>query len=224
MPLRLREATVDDIPAMARVGVDAFENDELNLVLFPPAPDLTPDRHYADRLRFRAWITLDRMVKPGRITMVAVDDEKDGQIAGYAQWTKPAPPEGREPDPPAVSPEAAASVTFEREEFPPAFDKEKLPVYRAVSGAEERRVLGEDGTKNVWCLDILAVDPACQGRGVGRMLVQWGIEKAKAEGKGLYLCATPTGKPFYSRLGLGLENVGAFELWGIHGTSFVLRS
>lgn len=71
-------------------------------------------------------------------------------------------------------------------------------------------------------LVFVAVDPAYQGRGVGRMLVQWGIEKAKAEGKGLYLAATPAGKPFYTRL--GLEEVGGFEIWGIPQTSFVLRS
>lgn len=71
-------------------------------------------------------------------------------------------------------------------------------------------------------LVFIAVDPAYQGSGVGRMLVQWGIEKAKAEGKGLYLSATPAGKPFYTRL--GLEEVGGFEIWGIPQTSFVLRS
>ena len=69
---------------------------------------------------------------------------------------------------------------------------------------------------------LLAVDPEYQGRGVGRMFVQWGIDNAKAEGKGLYLSATPAGKPFYSRL--GLEDVGAFELWGTLQTSFVLRN
>ncbi len=71
-------------------------------------------------------------------------------------------------------------------------------------------------------LVFLAVDPAYQGRGVGKILVQWGIEKATAEGKNLYLSATPAGKPFYSRL--GLEDVGAFEIWGVRQTSFLLRN
>ena len=54
------------------------------------------------------------------------------------------------------------------------------------------------------------------------MLMQWGIEQAKAQGKGLYLSATPAGKPFYKRV--GLEEVGAFEIWGVPQTSFVLKT
>ena len=71
-------------------------------------------------------------------------------------------------------------------------------------------------------LCILGVDPAYQGRGVGKMLVQWGIEQAKAQGKGIFLTATPVGKPFYKRM--GLHDAGAFEIWGTPQTSFVLPS
>jgi GNAT superfamily N-acetyltransferase len=36
--------------------------------------------------------------------------------------------------------------------------------------------------KENWYLDILAVHPDCQGKGIGRELVQWGIDTAKNEG------------------------------------------
>ncbi len=75
-------------------------------------------------------------------------------IVGYSQWSKPAPPEGREPDPPSVSQEAAATVPFETDENPPSFDQEKLREYRIVQEAEEKRVLGEERTKNVWCRSL----------------------------------------------------------------------
>ncbi|KAJ9150121.1 Acyl-CoA N-acyltransferase [Coniochaeta hoffmannii] len=220
MPLHLREASLHDIPGMTVAGVNAFENDEINIAMFPHGPNPTPDRHRGDRLKFRAWMTLDRMAKPGWVSMVVVDDEKDGQIAGYAQWTKPAPPEGQEPDPPAVTKEEAASAAFEMDEHPPSLAEGALDEFWAAQKVEEDRVLGEGGKKDVWYLVILAVDPAYQGRGVGKILVQWGIDKAKAQGKGIFLSATPAGKPFYKRM--GLQDAGAFEIWGTPETSFVL--
>ncbi|KAB5542472.1 acyl-CoA N-acyltransferase [Coniochaeta sp. 2T2.1] len=221
MPLHLRQATVADVPGMATAGVNAFEKDEINLNMFPHGPNPTPDRHRADRTRFRAWMTLDRMVKPGGVSMIVVDDEQDGRIAGYAQWLRPAPPEGREPDPPMVTEEEAASAPFETEQKPPSFAEETLVEFLVAQKKEEERVLGPEGKKDVWYLIILAVDPAYQGRGVGKMLVQWGVDQAKAQGKGLFLSATPAGKPFYERI--GLEDVGAFDIWGVPQTSFVLK-
>lgn len=151
MPLRLREATVDDIPDMTRVGVDAFENDELNIAMFPYGPNPTPDRHRADRTRWRSGMVLERMVKPGWISMVVVDEDKHGQVVGYAQWTRPAPPEGQEAHPPSVTQEAAASVSLEIDMSPPSFDQEKLREFRIAQDREEKRVCGEEKTKNVWC-------------------------------------------------------------------------
>ena len=151
MPLHLRQATIADIPAMSIAGVNAFENDEINIVMFPHGPNPTPDRHRADRMRFRAWITLDRMLKPGNVTMIAVDEEQNGRIAGYAIWTRPAPPEGQEPDPPMVTMEEAATAPFEMDENPPSYSGAALVEFFAAQKKEEERVLGPEGKKNVWC-------------------------------------------------------------------------
>jgi hypothetical protein len=151
MPLHLRNATLRDVPGITVVGVDAFEHDPVNLLIFPESPNPTGDRHRADRIKWRAWLTLDRMTTPGWISMVVVDDEQNGRIAGYAQWTKPAPPEGQEPDPPMVTKEEAASAPFKTEQYPPSFDKETTERGLAEAKVEEDRVLGEGGKKNVWC-------------------------------------------------------------------------
>jgi GNAT superfamily N-acetyltransferase len=67
---------------------------------------------------------------------------------------------------------------------------------------------------------MLSVDPAYQGRGIGKMLLQWGIEQARAQGTGLYLSATPAGRPFYERI--GLKDAGTCQVLGTPITSFVL--
>lgn len=53
-----------------------------------------------------------------------------------------------------------------------------------------------------------AVNPKFQGRGVARMLVQWGLDKAREEGISMELCATPAGTILYEKM--GFQKVG---LW-----------
>lgn len=52
-------------------------------------------------------------------------------------------------------------------------------------------------------LKLVAVDPAAQGRGVGRQLVVWGLGKADSASPPLpaYLEATRSGTPLYTQLG-----------------------
>lgn len=60
-----------------------------------------------------------------------------------------------------------------------------------------------------WDLHICGVDPDSQGEGVGRMLVQWGVTKAKEEGEGVVasvLCGEKN-RNFYGKCGFGTEVV-----------------
>jgi ribosomal protein S18 acetylase RimI-like enzyme len=69
-----------------------------------------------------------------------------------------------------------------------------------------------------WYLSHLAVRPGDQGRGLGRTLLQWGIERADEEGVGTYLeTANPDNLPFYRSAGysqVGLVRSGdAPDVW-----------
>jgi predicted N-acetyltransferase YhbS len=55
-----------------------------------------------------------------------------------------------------------------------------------------------------WLLDSIAVEPALQGRGIGRTLIEAGLARARADGTGAFLS---TGSP---------GNVTIYERCGFH--------
>lgn len=71
-----------------------------------------------------------------------------------------------------------------------------------------------------WYLDILAVHPNGQGKGVGRELVQWGVDEAKKEGVCASVIAAYEKERFYGKCGfkeVGRANVGPMKEAGIRG-------
>lgn len=61
-------------------------------------------------------------------------------------------------------------------------------------------------------LDSLGVHPNHQKKGIGRMLLDWGIEEASKQGRGCYLVATPAGLPVYTAA--GFEDVRVLDILG----------
>lgn len=69
-----------------------------------------------------------------------------------------------------------------------------------------------------WYLRLIGVDPAAQGSGLGRLLLEAGLAEVDARGDAAYLEATSeAGRRFYERFGfstLGVVQVGSFApLW-----------
>ncbi|KAL1846250.1 hypothetical protein VTK73DRAFT_320 [Phialemonium thermophilum] len=160
------------------------------------------------------------MSKPGMLTTVAVDDALGGEVVGFAQWLRPVPPEaaGAEPQTEAEK-EAAREAELSR--FPPTMDREAYQEFHAMVDKEAKRIFGERGYKDLWYVAFLAVDPAHQRRGIGRLLLDWGLQRSAAEGRDVYLISTPAGKSLY--LAAGFEDLGGFEFGGALQTSMVFR-
>ena len=66
--------------------------------------------------------------------------------------------------------------------------------------------------------------PDHQRKGIGRRLLDWGIEHARQDGKDIYLMAKPAGKALY--LGAGFEEIGftGAELIGVDNYHMILRA
>jgi GNAT superfamily N-acetyltransferase len=54
-------------------------------------------------------------------------------------------------------------------------------------------------------LVLLTVDPAFQRRGVGKLLVKDGVDRAHAQGLSLFVCGSKKGVPLYESQGFKLK-------------------
>jgi len=81
----------------------------------------------------------------------------------------------------------------------------------AVKAGLKKAGLPEDADKHMWDLNSLAVDKKHQRKGIGRMLVQWGIDRAAKERKDILIVANPTGAPLYRKT--GFEEIGHMLLF-----------
>ena len=72
-------------------------------------------------------------------------------------------------------------------------------------------------------LDIVAVDPACQGRGTGTALIRHGLALADRDGVPAFLeTGKPRNVPYYERLGFRVAEEGDAPDGGPH-MWFMLR-
>ncbi|KAJ7744681.1 acyl-CoA N-acyltransferase, partial [Mycena metata] len=58
-------------------------------------------------------------------------------------------------------------------------------------------------------LSLMAVDPKYQRRGIGQALLQWGLDRADAEGLEVYLESSEDGLRLYEKN--GFESVAWYE-------------
>jgi len=65
----------------------------------------------------------------------------------------------------------------------------------------------QEGRNIRWHLDLLAVCPSRRKRGVGSLLVSWGMKNGAKEGVICSLESSPAGKGLYERLGFKMVDV-----------------
>ena len=107
--------------------------------------------------------------------------------------------------------------------------------YRGESDMLDIRVRDDDKllTTDPVCIELLHLDthPEYERRGIGSLLVQWGIDKSEESRIPLYLESTEIGKPLYERfrftevdrLTLDMEKWAEFGTRGTYSYHFMIR-
>jgi ribosomal protein S18 acetylase RimI-like enzyme len=176
----VQQAAPGQLDALARVLARAFADDPM---IRWPFPDL-PDPVAALEICFRAW-------NAGNIELGLVVEAADG--AGFAVW---------------VPPDRAGSwLETERLARPVVIgltDDDGARYDRLWDWIEEHMP-----AEPLWYLDQLGVDPSRQGEGLGRALVQFGLDRAAAAGLPAFLeTAKERNLGFYASLGFSVVDEG----------------
>jgi ribosomal protein S18 acetylase RimI-like enzyme len=156
--------------------------------------------------------TMDKEGRPNTMFLVATipDPSKaDGQrVAGFAIWVQLSELEGFG--------ESMPSFPFE-EMYPDDATEQRFLAQATNSFFSRRREVlhkkASSPTPAVLVMDINAVLPECQGRGIGTALTKWGMEEARKRGIEAVMEASVMGRKVYKKL--GFEQDGDEVQWTV---------
>ncbi|KAF3010331.1 hypothetical protein E8E14_007775 [Neopestalotiopsis sp. 37M] len=201
-PITIRRATREDIPKLVQVLYRAFGTNNLFAALWPESlKHLRVLPGHGDHFAWRTARLEENFqdMKPWTHFIVAVQQMPTGEerLLGSAEWMAP----------PAEAEGTADKDAMEKDrkrEYPAGMDQAAMRESEAVNKAFEQsleQALGEGILKNMWWANSIAVDPTCQGKGVGTLLTRWGMEEAEKDGRDVYLLASEAGALLYRKLG-----------------------
>ena len=190
--IAVRSLDPEQRSAVVNVLAEAFEHDPMQEWLFPNAKRRVR--------RLRRFYERDVVIRLEGTAMACFFDSQ-----GVAFWQ---PPGGGE----TLSIGSALRLA-------PCFSS-VLAHHPVAAASVLAAVLRQRPPEPHWYLNHLAVRPGDQGKGLGRTLLQWGIERADDEGVGTYLDTTnPDNLSFYRAAGysqVGIVRVdGAPTVWSL---------
>lgn len=90
-----------------------------------------------------------------------------------------------------------------------------ISIHRAVSESNRyTRYFWSGERATGWYLNFLAVDPACENQGYGRVLASWGVERARRERVTASVISGTGKERFYQRCGFDVQTEQIFEQEG----------
>ncbi|KAF2035231.1 acyl-CoA N-acyltransferase [Setomelanomma holmii] len=202
--IELRAARLSDLSSIANVWAAAFFDDEIIGEIMHPHRREYPDDVYwfllrGIRERFWDW----------RHQFIVVTD--GGKVIGAADWRRLGKGGERielwRADPrKLISPLLKASHSMSLTIFPNRAADPSRATFLDTAVANSEQYWTDDRSE-CWDLHVCGVHPDYQGKGVGKLLAQWGVRKAEKEGDDVaasVLCGEKN-RGFYEKAGMGVQ-------------------
>ncbi|KAH7072390.1 acyl-CoA N-acyltransferase [Paraphoma chrysanthemicola] len=201
---QLRAARLSDLSSIAAVWAAAFFDDEIIGEIMHPHRNEHPDDVYwfllrGIRERFWDWRHQFMVVTDGGKVVGAADWRRLGK-GGEARELWRADPRN------LISPLLKTYHSLSLTIFPNrAADPSRSAFLDTAVANSEKYWTGE--RTECWDLHVCGVHPDYQGKGVGRLLAEWGVQEAKKEGDNVVasvLCGEKN-RGFYGKAGLSVQ-------------------
>lgn len=194
MKLELQPASEEDMQRLFTITSLAFAKNE-------PFWDAMYPRHDTEEGRKSGSERFKKMMSRPEVHFIKAVDLDTGDIAGFGKW---AVFDNYAPDDPPTIPEDAPYWETEDER---AYAEHLLKQFVACRNEAIKRTGG-----NMVNLDVLTIDPAYQRKGVGDMLVRWGVEKADGMGVEAVVESSVPGRRLYEKHGFEYRKTVELEL------------
>ena len=215
-----RPCTSSEIPRIARIQYAAFNDpnnstpDEISILLHEEETPSAPNQElsYDQRIEKSESRTEELFEKvPSKYTVVGVYEVPSSSsspspsssvnnvgdvgetLCGFAVWQFISP---------ASTPETPVTDEAEKSD-PTLFNR----FFAKMNRTRETTMAG----KSYWFLKLLCIDPNYQRRGLGTLLVNWGVDKANEEGIDAWLESSPMGKGAYLKAGFKMLGTDRLE-------------
>ncbi|KAL1978121.1 hypothetical protein VTN31DRAFT_980 [Thermomyces dupontii] len=218
MPFVQEPLKVEDCTLLVDLAKDAFESTNQMFYTLPISE--SSRRHLGEYRRKRLFADLEGQKEEGKksgqkFNFKAIDSET-AEVAGCACWSiYEDDQELTQPIDEQVKGRIPSGVPEVRVDAMAAFWTLLLRKKREVLGLPRPEPgQGVDGVTKLRKrveLDLLIVHPKYQGRGIGKMLLQWGFEYAERAKLPIYIEATEAGRPVYEKAGLKVVDEDLFD-------------
>lgn len=174
----------------------------------------TPEGREKGIAGLKSTLTNATTNKNGDPNIVFLKAELEGRMAGFAIWKQLSAVEGHG-EPPVTEEQRLKDMQAKY----PGNEVETRWVYQLMASLQRQRtaLVKQKATTEqpaLYVLDICAVDPAFQGKGIAKKLVQWGMDEAKRRGDlELITEGSSMGRGVYKKFGFVQEGPEiAYEL------------
>lgn len=178
MELKLRPGRPEDVKDYVDTFFDGFSTHVVTQRVFPIGTKEAWDWWYA---------ALTDEVKCPAARFIVIEDTSTTPptMAAFAKWNRMEA---------STNPEAPLP-----DDWPSNADKDLARSFFGELHARHGEIMGG---REHWYLELIATKKAYQRRGIGAMLVQWGLDRAVEDGGwDCYLDSTPEGRRLYEKLG-----------------------